>query len=926
MFIYKEIAFRQKITILVTIFCFLSSSLFPSFAAAQMSSELLSLPPVGSRLTLTSDYSPIIIKGLQIIPDQPLNINFIIDSGSDPLDSETVKAQSNKLIKYFLASLTVPQDRMWVNLSPYEKNRIVPQEFGATEMGRDLLAQDYMLKQLTASLMYPDQDLGVAFWDKVRLQAQEKFGTSDIPVNTFNKIWIVPQRATILIHDNMVFIEECHLKVMMEEDYLALEMNHGCTRHGLGAVDPKALKAGDDISTPIVREILIPQIEKEVNEGRTFANLRQIFHSMILANWYKNNLQKSLLGSIYADQNKIEGLENQDPSVNQKIYEQYVAAFEKGVFSFIKEEYDAQTQQVIPRKYFSGGVDSAMLGSVVQVKPQDKQRRGIKNLFSAFSGDVLLTAVSLNAANVGVAQEFNFDQEIDPAMISSFKQKLKIGLFSLLFSAVSLSMNVGDASASKFFINKSSGGVSQLFATLEEGDTSSGIVKKIAKQLKIKLTDLEIEQIIDEANGKKGLILEGAITEGAEVDLVGVNNAIFNIGLINRSNFLKIQRINVNGQDTFLHFLDVDQDQSLGEFVELTSDTNIFINLNAIYRYLNTVRLNHELFKKDLSSKKVSGFYSRLLDGKSNRRLFNEFIEEMVFHAYAHTITTPDIINGIEKPFLTQAVASLNLPDYMDGKSYSVKQEMSGMLGQLIGSGSSMYTLKLFTQWSTNKPELFPLGPQYVFASRIFIKQIFNLLGYRDFLLKRAVDAERENMSFSTVEAAIITQSAINQAYDAGEFFTKDALPDMNDFVELLTDDAIVLVASKLHEDYFTALPDTSVIKIPKEVLDYAQEKYLDVLEGKASAQGDVSSMDKDNSMINTDTKGGIDLNPAAMHMEVDGAMEDFQVPVSDLEQWQGREFNGLVPVMINITPINNIPLFLGLNEADDYKLSAIAN
>jgi hypothetical protein len=46
-----------------------------------------------------------------------------------------------KLIKYFLASLTIPEKDLWVNLSPYEKDRIIPQSFGLTEMGRDLLSR-----------------------------------------------------------------------------------------------------------------------------------------------------------------------------------------------------------------------------------------------------------------------------------------------------------------------------------------------------------------------------------------------------------------------------------------------------------------------------------------------------------------------------------------------------------------------------------------------------------------------------------------------------------------------------------------------------------------------------------------------------------------------------------------------------------------
>ena len=99
-----------------------------------------------------------------------------------------LKEESTKLIKYFLASLTIPEKDLWVNLSPYEKDRIIPQSFGLTEMGRDLLAEDYMLKQITASLIYPEDEIGKKFWKRIYEEAQKKFGTTNIPVNTFNKV------------------------------------------------------------------------------------------------------------------------------------------------------------------------------------------------------------------------------------------------------------------------------------------------------------------------------------------------------------------------------------------------------------------------------------------------------------------------------------------------------------------------------------------------------------------------------------------------------------------------------------------------------------------------------------------------------------------------------------------------------------------
>jgi len=165
---------------------------------------------------------PPIIRGLTIYPENPFQFDFLVDPGDDALEGKQLESESTKLIKYFLASLTVPEDQMWVNLSPYEKDRIIPENFGQTEMGRDLLAQDYLLKQLSASLMYPKEGPGKAFWDRVYNNAYEQLGTTDIPTDIFHKIWIVPEKAVVYTHDKSVFVVESRLKVMLEEDYLAI--------------------------------------------------------------------------------------------------------------------------------------------------------------------------------------------------------------------------------------------------------------------------------------------------------------------------------------------------------------------------------------------------------------------------------------------------------------------------------------------------------------------------------------------------------------------------------------------------------------------------------------------------------------------------------------------------------------------------------
>ena len=190
-----------------------------------MQAQAISLPLPGIRVHLSPSFHPPVLKGIKINTQNPFKFEFVLDQGSSSVIP--AKAGIQTLIKYFLAALTVPEQDLWVNLSPYEKDRIVPDAFGQTEMGRDLLAQDYILKQITASLIYPEDEIGKKFWKRVYEEAAKKFGTTNIPVNTFNKVWIVPGKA--VVYENAkagtAFVIESTLKVMLEEDYLAFEKN-----------------------------------------------------------------------------------------------------------------------------------------------------------------------------------------------------------------------------------------------------------------------------------------------------------------------------------------------------------------------------------------------------------------------------------------------------------------------------------------------------------------------------------------------------------------------------------------------------------------------------------------------------------------------------------------------------------------------------
>src|SRR5208283_2314698 len=113
-------------------------------------------------------------------------------------------------------------------------------------------------------------------------------------------------------------------------------------------------------ASQVIRQVILPELEKEINTGRNFANLRQIFNSIILSSWYKKNLQQALLNQVYADKSKVKGINLNDPTVKRQIYEQYLKAYKKGVFDYIKEDIDTVNGETIPRKYFSGGMDEGI--------------------------------------------------------------------------------------------------------------------------------------------------------------------------------------------------------------------------------------------------------------------------------------------------------------------------------------------------------------------------------------------------------------------------------------------------------------------------------------------------------------------------------------------------------------------------------------
>jgi len=355
-------------------------------------------------------FDGVVLKGIKVHADNPLLFDFILDIGDTNLSEQALKEEVGQLVRYFLTALTVPEENFWVNLSPYEKERILPDILSTTDLGNGLLGQDKTLKQLAASLTYPETEAGEKYWDEInnpnRSLSEPRPSTNPRTLSgslvsihparggtlnerivskgtmisqgaariettqSFNKVWIMPKGAKIFVDKDKALIKESRLEVMTGEDYFAMNSSlrgSVATKQSQSKITTPHDNSARNGTTAAFRQHILPLIEKEVNYGKHFCQLRRIYNAMLLAAWFKLYLKETIVAKLYADKSKLSGVNTSDPRLKDKIYNQYLEAFRQGAYNYAKSERVetrciASAYKITKRNYFSGGFDGARKG------------------------------------------------------------------------------------------------------------------------------------------------------------------------------------------------------------------------------------------------------------------------------------------------------------------------------------------------------------------------------------------------------------------------------------------------------------------------------------------------------------------------------------------------------------------------------------
>ena len=317
------------------------------------------------------DYPPT-LKSLIVHPNSSTNyFDFVLDSGESTFETEAqLKPQAKELIDYFFLGITLPSEDLWVNLNSVRQNEITSPRLALTDIGKVLLEADLRLKKDCCRFTDPRTKTGREYWNKLQQRLNEGgLSSSKLPIG--NRFWIIPAEAAVEEDEEKTTIVKSKLRVCLEQEYLALQGNNISLLTSQNERERKA----QDIADFTMKEVVLPAIQHEVTYGKGYAKLRQVYNSLILAEYFKQKywggegLYPRLVNRGY-----IQGLESNEPWSSEDFYNAYLKSTQEGEYRLTQTEYDPYLASMVQKYYFYGGITFVYnLGQILKIGQADSE-------------------------------------------------------------------------------------------------------------------------------------------------------------------------------------------------------------------------------------------------------------------------------------------------------------------------------------------------------------------------------------------------------------------------------------------------------------------------------------------------------------------------------------------------------------------------
>lgn len=287
-----------------------------------------------------ASYRPPHLRWLEIDP-RARTFNVLIDNGDEKdISSDRLTAVSGQLVNYFLTGLILPDSSFWVNLSPNDPHRIIDPLLEQTEIGRIFLDADVKLKKSLAQATSPSTPAGKKYWDSLYKEAERIFGPNDMEVSTAIRPWIVPGEIIIGEDSRGAYVYKALLDVRLRED------NRG--------IDERSRKL-NAFAAELLRKEVVPGLAKQVNTSPEYGVLRQVFYSLILAQWYKHGYKGERTGILAnIDTSNTAPVASSVSWSKEPFVAAYLRSLRAGEYN--RREYVRAASGTSVRQYVSGGL------------------------------------------------------------------------------------------------------------------------------------------------------------------------------------------------------------------------------------------------------------------------------------------------------------------------------------------------------------------------------------------------------------------------------------------------------------------------------------------------------------------------------------------------------------------------------------------
>jgi hypothetical protein len=332
----------KKIIVLSLISCFV----FEQTGFAQVAAPM-GIPAYLSGFSIPDKFRPVHLRYLSYDP-LANNFDLLLDKGdAKDLKQNQIEETTQELLKYFQVGITLPNKSFWVNLRPDGENDVIDPLVEKTDLGKILLEADLQLKKDMAKCTSPDTAEGRQYWDKLYQKAESLFGGMEVSIPTLTRPWIVPGEIIIRETDESAYIYKATLKVMLEQDYLKDSAEY--------SFDDKRLKILNDYSSDLLRKLIIPKLTKMVNSSKQYAPLRQVYYSLILAQWFKQKFHgREGIYSSRIDTMDLSDLTSKTKWSKSTYFKAYQKSFKNGEYNLSESVYNSYGQTI--RSYVSGGM------------------------------------------------------------------------------------------------------------------------------------------------------------------------------------------------------------------------------------------------------------------------------------------------------------------------------------------------------------------------------------------------------------------------------------------------------------------------------------------------------------------------------------------------------------------------------------------